>query len=201
MALTGLLIAAGLAAAKNVAVDQPAADRKRKYEAATAAYSPWTGMKSQYVQDPNIVGDMLSYGGAGAAIGSGIAKDAASANLDNAVSKNPAVNGDIFRGQNSIGGMDMSSQLGGQAKDFSAGMAKTTGDETLKQPAANSAWFFGSDPSRYSQPSLSSPELGQNYGQKYKSILNAGMSPTNPEDQWSINPFKAGLWGQPGGGR
>ena len=72
MALTGLAIAAAVGLAKSQLVDKPAADAQRKLAAATAAYSPWTGMKPGAVQNANPFASMMQYGAAGAQIGGNI---------------------------------------------------------------------------------------------------------------------------------
>jgi hypothetical protein len=64
----GLLLgAAGVL--KSEAIDRPAADRKRKAEAAKTRYSPWTGMQGSNVDDPDSVGSGMNWGMAGATLG------------------------------------------------------------------------------------------------------------------------------------
>lgn len=188
MALTGMAIAAALALAKNELIDKPAADRKRKLSAATAAYSPWTGMKPAEVQEPNALGQMLQYGGAGAAIGSGIKADSADAGLKDSLAGNPAISGGAAT--NSLGGMDMSEKLGSQAKNFNTTAADSGwgGVAADKAGGKDPAWFFGDNPSPYSQPSLSASVRGQD---PYKTLHERGLSEKNPQDYWQINPFKA----------
>lgn len=197
MAMMGLM--AALALAKNQMIDQPAADRKRKYESQTAALSPWTGMKSEFVQDPNAIGAVIGGAGAGAAMGSQMADT----NLANSLAKNPEISGvasDVSPGDS------MAGKIGDQASSFSDQMNKSVDSSarsSFSNPAAGSswsdvsaekpqeAWFYGQNPSPYSQPSLSSPATSDSYGKKYKSILDAGLSPESPESKWQINPFKA----------
>lgn len=186
MALTGLAIGAALGLVKNQ-IEQQAAAKKRQYEASVAAYSPWTGLKSEYVQDPNLAANVLLGGGSGAAMGSNIAKDSAETDLMKSLASNPTVSGSTA---GSLGGLDMSSKLSDKASDFSKSVpsAWTGVDKKAEDPA----WFYGNSPSKFSQPSQGSG-LGPNPNDravKYKSILDAGLSPENPEDYWKINPFK-----------
>lgn len=153
MALTGLAIASALALAKNEMIDKPAAARKRQYEAATAAYSPWTGMQSSFVPDPNALGQVLQYGGAGAAIGSSIHGTNADANLENAAAGKLSTDPQA----NSLGAMDMSQKLGDQSKNFSTNMAASPAMAPSAAPTGKDpAWFYGASPSKYSQPILGS---------------------------------------------
>lgn len=194
MALTGMAVMAALALAKNQMIDQPAADRKRKYEANTAALSPWTGMKSEYVQDPNAIGAMIGGAGAGAALGSQISQS----NLTDSLAGNPAISG-ADASTNSLGGTDMSAKLGSQASDFSKSTPSSWTGVSTSDPSTKDAWFYGQNPSPFTQPSMSSPMSPkdpawatlQNQGDKYKSLHAAGLSEKNPEDAWQINPFKA----------
>lgn len=62
---------------------QNAANRQRDLASKTAAYSPWTGLKPQPVQDPSMMGDLV----AGAAAGGGVSTGIAQMNLDDAMAK------------------------------------------------------------------------------------------------------------------
>lgn len=170
MAMTGLLVGSALGLAKTELIDQPAADRKRKYEAATAAYSPWTGMKSQFVQDPNALGSVAQFGGGGAALGSAIHSMSANANLDNAAAG--TLNGSSDPSVNSLGGQDMSAKLGNQASNFDKSMSD------------QGNWFFGptGGAQAYSQPSFGNPV---NPG--WASLQKAGISPDAPNNLWTFN--------------
>ena len=53
-----LAIGGGLGLGKH-ALEAGAAARDRKLQAETARYSPWTGLKPQKTQDPNIFGNLL----------------------------------------------------------------------------------------------------------------------------------------------
>lgn len=195
MALTGMAVMAALALAKNQLIDQPAADRKRKYEATTAALSPWTGMKSQFVDDPNAIGAVIGGAGAGAAMGSEISKS----NLNDSLAGNPAISG--ATAESPLGGDAMSAKLGAQASDFSKSVPSSwSGVSANEKTSVDPAWFYGNSPSKYSQPSLSSPVdpnaqpdwmSMKNPVDKYKTLHQAGLSEKNPEDAWQINPFKA----------
>lgn len=72
MALTGLLIAAAAGAAKSKLIDEPQADRARKLASETQRYSPWTHLKANPVQEPNMLGTAMQYGAAGAQMGANI---------------------------------------------------------------------------------------------------------------------------------
>jgi len=71
IASTALLAGAGLGAAKHFGVDAPKAGRQKKLRAATARYSPWTGLNPQNVQvdQPNILGGMIGGAGTVASLG------------------------------------------------------------------------------------------------------------------------------------
>lgn len=191
MALTGMAVMAALALAKNQMIDQPAADRKRKYEATTAALSPWTGMKSEYVQDPNAIGAMMSGAGAGAAMGSQLADS----NLSDSLAGNPAVSG--ATNASPLGGDAMSAQLGSKASDFAkaspsswSGVGADPSGGSWKPMAASGDSFYmpGSSQDPNAQNSWASL---QNPQDPYKTLHAAGKSEKNPEDAWQINPFKA----------
>lgn len=204
MALAGLAIAAALAVAKDEFIDQPAANRKRKYEAATAAYSPWTHMQSQFVQDPNVGNAILGGAGFGAAVGSQVARSNADTDLEDSAagalqtSSDPSVN--------SLGGQDMSNQLGAQASNFSASQPAAA-----PPSAADSNWKFTDTPpdtQPYSQQGIPATDPNatpswvklangnsiQNYNPAYNSLYDAGQSPNNPQSYWQINPFKPGTY-------
>lgn len=63
-----LAIGAGLGAAK-YAVDKNKEKRDRALQAATAKYSPWTGMAPQAVAEPSLLGNVIQGGTAGAMFG------------------------------------------------------------------------------------------------------------------------------------
>lgn len=65
-------IGVGAGVLKNYAIDQPAANRQRKLAGQTQAFSPWTGLKADAPQDPNVMGNMLSMGSQAAMLGQGI---------------------------------------------------------------------------------------------------------------------------------
>lgn len=158
MALTGLLIGSALALAKNELLDKPAAERKRKYEAATAAYSPWTKMQSSYVQDPNALNQMIGIGGAGAAMGSMINYGNAQGDLARSLADN------VDASESVPWSSKMSSDIGDRASKFSSEMNASidagahpvmTGLNSQINDARPS-WFFGQDPRPYSQPTFGS---------------------------------------------
>lgn len=64
-----LLAGAGIGLAKSLFVDKPQAEKQRKLAAATAAYSPWTGMTPQQPKDVDYLGPMLQGGMTGAMLG------------------------------------------------------------------------------------------------------------------------------------
>lgn len=184
MALTGMAIAAALALAKNQLVDKPNADKKRKYEAQTAALSPWTGMKSEPVATPDPIGPMIQYGGAGAAMGSQINKDNAAADLMR--SGSTAINSSI--GESPA----YASKLGDQAKNFSTDMNASIGAGAHPvtsnmdfssgsgwEPMAAKGDFSYNPPADPNDPAV-----------KYKTLMDKGLNPKNPEEYWQINPFK-----------
>ena len=74
-----LAIGAGLGAAK-YAVDKGKEKRDRALQAATAKYSPWTGMAPQAVAEPNILGNVIQGGTAGAMFGQQFAGSEQAAN-------------------------------------------------------------------------------------------------------------------------
>lgn len=196
MALTGMMIASALALAKNQLIDQPAAARKRKLAAASAAYSPWNkaaeAIASQPVDDPNAIGAVMGGAGFGAAIGSQIADSRAKSNLLNAgAGALNASSGSTDPSVNSLGAMDMSAKLGEQANNFST-TAPSAWSEVDKKPQ-DPYWSFGHGlGDKFSQP-VSGGQVAEDPNDpavKYKSILDRGLSPKNPEDSWQINPFK-----------
>jgi hypothetical protein len=66
---TMLAIGAGVGLAKNQLIDAPEAARQRTLQAATARYSPWTGLKAQPVANPNPFAAAIQGGVTGAAMG------------------------------------------------------------------------------------------------------------------------------------
>ena len=64
-----MLAGAGLGLAKSAFIDKPQADKQRKLAAATAAYSPWTGMTPQMPKDVDYLGPALQAGMTGAMLG------------------------------------------------------------------------------------------------------------------------------------
>lgn len=186
----GLAIGAALGLVKNK-IAQEAADRKRKLAAATSAYSPWTKLTPENVQDPNLANDVIQVGGAGAAMASGINKDNAAADLMR--SGSGAINSSIGDPQtNALGSMDMSAKLGSKAADFQKS-SPSSWSGVDAAPKQDPYWSFGHGlGQQYSQPSLSSQLPGDpnDPAVKYKTLLSKGLSPNNPEDSWQINPFK-----------
>lgn len=69
----GLLIGAGTGLLKTEA-DKKKEARQRQLAATTQLYSPWTGLQANPVQEADEFGNLLKYSGAGASIGSGIAR-------------------------------------------------------------------------------------------------------------------------------
>ncbi len=63
-----LAVGAALGAAK-YKQDEEKAKRQRETEGTIAAYSPWTGMQAQRVEDPNLLGSMLGGASTGASMG------------------------------------------------------------------------------------------------------------------------------------
>lgn len=182
MALTGMAVMAALALAKNQMIDQPAADRKRKYEANTAALSPWTGMKSQYVEDPNAIGAVIGGAGAGAALGSQIS----GSNLTDSLASNPAISGT----DNVLGGTDMSKQLGSRATDFSKSVPSSwSGVAANEKAGVDPAWFYGNSPSKFSQPSLGSP-VDPNAQPSWMKLQSKKLTDKDDDDN-SVNQIKA----------
>jgi hypothetical protein len=68
MPLTALAIGAGAGVLKSEVVDRPKEHRQRALQAATARYSPWTGLQPQAVQEADPLGSALAFGGAGSQI-------------------------------------------------------------------------------------------------------------------------------------
>ena len=200
MALTGMAIAAALALAKDELIDQPAAQRKRKLAAATAAYSPWTGMKPEEVNDPNVIGDMMLAGAGGAATGAAIGKANSESNLNNSLANNPNVSGQQLNTSapnTALGGGQMSNQIGQNANNFSTNMNEKMVTAADSDPSSfqgkyakeqkDPSWFYGNSPRAYA--SIGSPK------NPWATLQDQGYSLTNPEDQWSINPFKPQSYG------
>lgn len=69
-----LAIGAGVGLAKNVLSDQPEYERQKSLAAATARFSPWTGLKPQMPKAPNAFGDIISGGMTGLMAGQGLEK-------------------------------------------------------------------------------------------------------------------------------
>lgn len=66
--LAAIAVGGGLGLLKNqMAAKQAAEERQR--QAAIARYSPWTGMQSHTVQDPNLIGDITQGAASGAMLG------------------------------------------------------------------------------------------------------------------------------------
>lgn len=66
--LLGLLIGAAAGGLKSAAIDAPAAARERKLQAATTAFSPWTGLKGAAPRNVDPFGNMLKFGATGAGL-------------------------------------------------------------------------------------------------------------------------------------
>lgn len=87
MPIIALAIGAGLGAVKHVAVDQPAYGRQKKLAAETQRFSPWTGLKSEAPQEPNMLGSMMQFGATGASLGANIQSQQAQNKLLDAQTK------------------------------------------------------------------------------------------------------------------
>lgn len=70
--LLPMLISGGLSLVKHFAVDKPKADKDRTLAAKTQELSPYTGLKAQPVEDPNLFGGLMSGAAAGAQFGTSI---------------------------------------------------------------------------------------------------------------------------------
>lgn len=188
MALTGLAIGAALALAKSELVDRPQANKKRQLAAATAAYSPWTGMKPNEVTEADPIGGMLAFGGAGAAIGSSVHKANSEAALNEALAKNPNVMGSSLSTNapnTPLGGGQMSNELGKKGNSFSSSNNwKGVSDNTYTPGNDKDVLVLRN---QYALGSADDPAV------KYKSLYARGQSPNNPEDTWTkngTNPFQ-----------
>lgn len=65
----GALIGGALGLAKGATIDKDKANRQRELAAATARYSPWTGLQAQPVQEADPWGSALQGATAGAGMG------------------------------------------------------------------------------------------------------------------------------------
>lgn len=126
----GLLLgAAGIL--KSEAIDRPAADRKRKAEAAKTRYSPWTGMQGSSVDDPDTVGAGMNWGMAGAGMGQAMGQQ------------------ELMQGMATKQGALLDSQIGlnnARAGAAGGGVAPSLyGDIPRKSPAGANPWNLGND--------------------------------------------------------
>lgn len=78
-----LLGGAALGLGKHLLVDKPQADAQRKLAAATATYSPWTGMTPTMPQEANALGSVMQGGLAAAQLGQGMQTAKLNENLVN----------------------------------------------------------------------------------------------------------------------
>jgi hypothetical protein len=69
--LIGALAGSGLGLLRTME-QKPEADYQRKVAEATARYSPWTGLAPQQVVEPDMMGNIMQGGVAGAQLGQGI---------------------------------------------------------------------------------------------------------------------------------
>lgn len=69
--LSMLLLGAGTGGLKFLS-GKLGADKKRAYEAQTARWSPWTGMKSEYVGGPSLIDNIVQGAGTGFQLGQNI---------------------------------------------------------------------------------------------------------------------------------
>lgn len=97
-----MAIGAGVGLAKSHFIDRPRADRQRQLAAQTAAYSPWTGMQPQQVQEADYLGPALQGGMTGAMLGQASATQGQQEQLTNLQSQ-------YMENQNKL----MQQQLGG----------------------------------------------------------------------------------------
>lgn len=67
--LTMMAIGAGVGVGKNLLFDAPRERKDRELAAATARYSPWTGMQPQQVQRADMLGNAMQGGMTGAMLG------------------------------------------------------------------------------------------------------------------------------------
>lgn len=126
-----LAVGAALGAAK-YEQDRKKAERQRETEGTVAAYSPWTGMQAQRVQDPDLLGSVL--GGASAGAGMGQSVDAAGASD----AMNAKQGGLIDAQTNYYNGLAGSQQQGGYASAPQGGSAGAMGSKnpwmSMNQP-------------------------------------------------------------------
>lgn len=80
-------IGAGIGLLKGLLIDGPAAERQRKLQAATARFSPWTGLKPEPVKEADTVGDVLQGGTQAAMLQQSMQNAAADRGLKDAQSK------------------------------------------------------------------------------------------------------------------
>jgi hypothetical protein len=86
-----LLIGGAALGALKYNQDQKNSAKDRQVAAATARYSPWTGMKPQDVKRPDAIGDVMQGGLAGAGLGQNMdSADNAQALNDSVINKNNA---------------------------------------------------------------------------------------------------------------
>lgn len=83
MPWTGLAIGAGLGLLKSETVDKDREERQRRLAAETQRYSPWTGLQAGPIQESDMLGNMLQYGGTGASMQQGVEQAA----IDNELKK------------------------------------------------------------------------------------------------------------------
>lgn len=70
--IAGLIAGGALGAGKYFGVDRGKEERDRKLQAATALYSPWTGMQAQPVHEADLFGDVLQGATAGGQMGQNV---------------------------------------------------------------------------------------------------------------------------------
>lgn len=68
MPFIAMAIGSGLGLVKSIGVDGPKEARQRKLAAKTAAYSPWTNLQPQAVQEADPLGNALQFGSTAAGL-------------------------------------------------------------------------------------------------------------------------------------
>lgn len=74
-------IGAGIGLLKGLLIDGPAAERQRKLQAATARFSPWTGLKPEPVKEADPAGSAATFGVQGMGIQQSLQNSAAQQKL------------------------------------------------------------------------------------------------------------------------
>lgn len=85
MPITLAIIGGGVGLGKGILYDQPREERERKLAAETQRFSPWTGLKAEKPKEANVMGDVMTFGLAGASMGQSMEAAKAQQGLTNAL--------------------------------------------------------------------------------------------------------------------